>query len=290
MWPTSLRHGNFLRWTPPRRSGWCGSSRKRGSSCTGSTRDIKLFPRRRASGLLPAGVAVVGEQLRDFFGSAGADAASATIIITDTIDEGILARVRDGARVLRINAAVSPEFPPQTAKVELDLPMEEVGREFAYKLPHALPLDPEGWFKISNWQTTKLQGVKDPESPWWEERELWSSRPEAYQPQFQIILKGVSGETLTTRDETPLVLQRIQQCPAESEQKFLFTEFEWHRDGVPAAVDSLGSVNEIVLVQTKLSGPEVWAACRGCSFLAIRSRARCFRPMAPRPGSSGFGR
>jgi hypothetical protein len=77
----------------------------------------------------------------------------------------------------------------------------KVGREYVYKLPHALPLDPEGWFKISNWQTTKLQGVKDPESPWWEERELWSSRPEAYQPHFRIILKGVSGETLTSSDE-----------------------------------------------------------------------------------------
>ena len=240
------------------------------------SRNIKLFPRRRASALLPLGTAVVGDQLRVFFGRAGADPATASVIITDNMDESILARVRNGARVLRINTAASPEFPPQTAKVDMDLPMDEVGREYVYTLPHALPLDPEGWFKINNWQTTKLQGVKDPESPWWEERELWSSRPEAYQPHFRIILKGATGETLTSSEATPLVLQRVQQCPPDSEQKFLFADFEWHRDGHPVLVDSLGMVIEIILVQTKLYGPEVVGRLRSLQLFGYTKPGAMF--------------
>lgn len=239
-------------------------------------RTIKLFPRRRASELLPPDTAVVGDKLRALFGGARAELASAAIIITDTMDDRMLARIRDGARVLRINTATAPEFPPQTAKVDMDMPMDEVGREYVYKLPHDLPLDPEGWFKISNWQTTKLQGVKDPESPWWEERDLWSSRPEAYQPHFRIILKNAAGETLTSSDETPLVLQRVQQCPPDSEQKFLFSEFKWHRDGVPSAVDRLGSVSEIVLVQTKLYGPEVVGRLRGIQLFGYTKPGAMF--------------
>jgi hypothetical protein len=239
-------------------------------------RTIKLFPRRRVSELLPSDAAVVGDKLRAFFGGVGAELASATIIITDKMDDRLLARMREGVRVLRINTAAAPEFPPQTAKVDLDMPMDEVGREYVYKLPYALPLDPEGWFKISNWQTTKLHGVKDPESPWWEERNLWSSRPEAYQPHFRIILKNSDGETLTSSDETPLVLRRVQQCPADSEQKFLFSEFKWHRDGVPYAVDRLGSVSEIVLVQTKLYGPEVVGRLRGIQLFGYTKPGAMF--------------
>lgn len=249
-------------------------------------RDIKLCPRRQVADLLPANTAVLGEKLQEFFGCAGADPSKADLVITDMISDELAQRIRSGARLLRIALPSGKALAPPIAKVDLDEPMESVGKEFVYRLPHPVPLEPEGWFRIRNHQTTKVSGKLNPEQPWLEERALWSSSPEAYQPQFRIVLRAPSGDTVVTSDETPLMLSRVQCAPAQSEERFLLSDFDWRRDG-PAgegvSLEALPPVSEVVMVQTGLSGPEVRGRLLGMTLCGYTKPGAVFPTNGARP-------